>query len=83
MCEAHDELMSRLQRTLNSFEPIDGAVVQILQSKTPAQRLEMSLLANRGMRILMTAAIEREHPDWSAAQVQSEVASRWLAACDD
>ena len=75
--------LERLERALQNIEPLDPAVIEILQRKTPAERLQLSIRATAGMRLLIAIAIRREHPDWDEPAVQREVARRWLLLQDD
>jgi hypothetical protein len=58
------------------IEILDDAVVQVLRSKTPAQRLAMVFAANRTMRLRLEGHLRSVHPDWDAAAVAAEIARR-------
>jgi hypothetical protein len=60
------------------IEVVDDAVAEILRQKSTAQRGEMILAAHRTARLLLTAAVRRQHPDWDARQVAQEVARRLI-----
>ena len=64
------------------IEVVDDAVADVLRSKTPAQRVEMMLDANRTMRLLIETHLRTGHPDWSDQQVLAEVARRMLGEAD-
>jgi hypothetical protein len=57
-------------------EVVDENVATILRRKTPAQRLEMAFAMWRSAHAMLTAMLERIHPDWSDEDVASEVARR-------
>jgi hypothetical protein len=63
-------------RMSNVVEVVDAAMVDILRSKTPAERIRMIGAANRTARILAAAGIRFQHPDWTEEQVHDEVLRR-------
>jgi hypothetical protein len=65
-------------RSRPCIELPDDAVVEMLRSKTPAERLAMALDAERTMRLLLEAHLRWRHPDWDAGQVAAEIARRRL-----
>ncbi|HUT61772.1 MAG TPA: hypothetical protein VNA25_28370 [Phycisphaerae bacterium] len=60
------------------IEVIDDAMVEVLRRKTPAERVQMALDANRLMRLRIAGHLQTIHPDWSESQIQGEVARRML-----
>jgi len=60
------------------IEVMDDAMAEVMRRKTPAERVAMVLDANRTMRLLIEAAVRRNHPDYSDEQVRREVARRML-----
>jgi hypothetical protein len=58
------------------IEVVDEALAAVLRQKTPAERVEMILAANRTARLLAAAGARYLHPEWDEAQVQSEVLRR-------
>ena len=64
------------------IEVVDDAVAEILRRKTPAERVEMALAANRLMRLRIEGHLRTIHPDWGAAQIQAEIARRMLLGSD-
>jgi len=58
------------------FEMIDDAMAAVLRTKTPAERLAISNGMWRSARQMIDAILRKEHPDWSAAAIQREVARR-------
>jgi hypothetical protein len=64
------------------FEVVDDAVAEILRRKTPAERIEMALAANRFARLLIEGHLRTVHPDWDASRIGAEVARRMLLGTD-
>jgi len=64
-----------MSRTVR-FEMLDEAMVAVLQSKTPAERLAISSGMWRSARQMIEAIVRREHAEWSDEAVQREVAKR-------
>ena len=60
------------------IEVVDDAVVEVLRTKTPAERIAMALAANRTLRLVIEGGIRTQHPDWDDARVSAEVARRML-----
>lgn len=60
------------------IEVMDGAMAEVMRRKTPAERVAITLDANRTMRLLIEAAVRRAHPGYSDDQVRREVARRLL-----
>jgi len=60
------------------IEIIDDKLVEILRSKTPAERVAMILEANEVARGLAAAGIQYQHSQWTTDHVQAEVARRML-----
>jgi hypothetical protein len=58
------------------IEILDPAMVEVLRGKTPAERVAMVFDANRTMRLMLSAHLHWQHPDWSEAQVGEEIARR-------
>lgn len=61
---------------IDRIETLDPAMVEVLKSKTPAERVEMVAAANRTARILAAAGARYLHPDWDDEQIQAEVVRR-------
>ena len=57
-------------------EVMDPMVVEILRKKTPQQRLAIAFDMWESARVMIQSNLQREYPDWSAEQVQQEVARR-------
>jgi hypothetical protein len=58
------------------LDRMDPAMVPILRAKTPEERLRNAASLWRAAQTMLTNLIAAEHPDWSAAKVGREVASR-------
>jgi len=57
-------------------ERMDEATLEMLRSKTPAERLAIAFDCNRTMRLRLEGHIRTYHPDWDDAQVAADVARR-------
>ena len=64
------------------IEVIDNAVAEVLRRKTPGQRVEMALAANRLVRLRIEGHLRTLHPDWDDAHIQAEIARRMLLGSD-
>jgi hypothetical protein len=64
------------------IEVVDEAMAAILRQKTPAERIAMAADAHRTARLLLTAQVRRQHPEWIDEQVQREVARRLTRGVD-
>ena len=60
------------------IEVIDDTVAEILRRKTPAERVQMALDANRFVRLVIAGHLHTVHPDWNEDQIQAEIARRML-----
>jgi hypothetical protein len=58
------------------IEVIDDDLVTALRDKSPAERIQMIGAANRTARLLATAGIRFQHPDWTGEQIRVEVTKR-------
>jgi hypothetical protein len=58
------------------IEVVDEAIAQVLREKTPTERIEMVLAANRTMRLVIEGSLRSRHPDWNNDQIKKEVARR-------
>lgn len=63
---------------VRSFEEncISLEMAAIYRQKTPGERLQIGFGMWRAARKLVEAAVRRQHPDWSADKLNSEVARR-------
>jgi hypothetical protein len=61
---------------MNVIEMIEPAMVQILQTKTEAQRLAISWGMWRSARDMLRNLLRAEHPTWSEVEVHRETARR-------
>jgi hypothetical protein len=60
------------------IEVLDSIMVEVLRSKTPAERVAMGLECNRTARLLIEGHLRTQHPEWSDEQVAAEIARRML-----
>ena len=58
------------------IEMLDEAMVDVLRTKTPAERLAIANGMWRSARSMIETMLRREHPDWSAEELQRAVAQR-------
>ena len=63
---------SRIQK----MEIVDDRVAEILRSKTPAERLAIADGMWWFARRMIREIVAREHPDWSEAEINRQVARR-------
>jgi len=68
-------MMPRVPSPRN-IEIVDPQIAEVLRRKTPAEKVEMVVAANRTARLLAAAGIRFQHPDWNDAQVQAEIIRR-------
>ena len=54
-------------------EAMDDRMVEILRSKTPAEKIAMISATQRTARMLAAGGVRYQHPDWSEEKVQAEV----------
>lgn len=54
----------------------------MLRNKTPAERLAMVNDANDTVRILVTAGVRWQHPEWNETRVQKEMVRRMTHEAD-
>ncbi len=69
--------MSRIY-DFSRVEMPDERVLAILRTKTTIERFRLANEANKTARALIAGHLMTEHPDWSAEQIQAEVARRML-----
>lgn len=60
------------------IEILDPEMVEVLRSKTPAERMAMIFDAHRTMRLRIEGHLRTHHPDMSDEQVTTEIARRML-----
>jgi hypothetical protein len=65
------------------IELLDDAMVEVLRKKSPVERLEMVFAAERTMRLMVTAHLQSEHPEWTPEQISKEIARRRLCSKGD
>jgi Rv0078B-related antitoxin len=59
-----------------TMDIVDDRVAEILRSKSPAERLAIADGMWRFARRMIREIIVREHPDWSEAEINRQVARR-------
>jgi Rv0078B-related antitoxin len=60
------------------YELIDDQMAEVLRAKTPFERLAMAESMRRMARGLIRDKLRFDHPDWTADQIDREVARRLL-----
>jgi hypothetical protein len=63
-------------------EVMDPRMVEIMRSKTPAERLAIAFRMWDSARVMVLANVRRQNPDWSEDQIQQEVAARMRGRID-
>lgn len=58
------------------LEMVDDTMAEILRQKTPIERLRIAAGMWRSARVILRGAIQTEHPDWNAEQINQEIARR-------
>lgn len=58
------------------IEVVDDEMARVLRQKTPAERLGIAFSLWESSKKMLTAHLAHSHPDWTAEQVQREVARR-------
>jgi hypothetical protein len=58
------------------IETPDDSVVEILRSKTPAERLAIGLAMWSSARRMLVSLVSQAHPEWDDARISREVARR-------
>jgi hypothetical protein len=65
-----------MKRGTGSFDLPDAATLEMLRSKTAAERLEIASRMWRSARSMLTNILRQDHPDWDQRRIDLEVASR-------
>lgn len=58
------------------IEVIDSVMAEVLQRKTPAQRIHIGFSMWDSVKRMLTSHLSAEHPDWDAQRIQREVVRR-------
>jgi hypothetical protein len=74
--------MARTPLDPRKIELLDDAMVAVLRTKTPAERLAMAFDCNRTARLIIAGHLRTLHPDWTEPQIQAGVAGRMLDGAD-
>jgi len=70
----------RLDR--GQIEVLDERMAEVLRRKSPAERLAIGFEMWESAREMIKSFLASEHPDWSEAQVDQEVARRLLRGAE-
>ncbi len=57
-------------------EMMDPMMVEIMRSKTPAQRLAIAFRMWETARVIIGGSVRQQHPDWPEDLVNQEIAKR-------
>lgn len=74
--------MSHLKHSLEihdaacHVEYMDRELVEMLHSKTTAEKIAMVGAAHRTMRLLVASGIRSKHPEWTEEEVLAEINRR-------
>jgi hypothetical protein len=69
-------LTERQIRAIQRIEVMDDAMVQILRSKTPAERFAIADRLWGKVRDMIRDQLRTEHPEWTEQQVQQGAADK-------
>jgi len=61
-----------------SIELLDDAMVDVLRTKTPTERLAVAFDCNRLVRLRLEGHFATRHPDWTPEQIAAAIADRLL-----
>jgi hypothetical protein len=67
-----------MMRFNRRFEVMDDVMVEVLRSKTPAERLAVAHGMWRFARNLLRSVLRGQHPDWTEEEINRETARRLL-----
>ena len=62
------------------FEVVDDDMAKVLRRQTPAQRLASAHAMWRYAHHRLNTLLRRQHPEWTEAQVKSEMRRRMLGS---
>jgi hypothetical protein len=65
-----------MNRVADNFDSPDPGTIEMLRSKTAAERLEIASGMWRSARSILTNILRQDHPDWDQRRIDLEVASR-------
>jgi len=57
-------------------EMMDPMMVEVMRSKTPAERLAIAFRMWRSVRVMLRGVLQQEHPEWSDEMTNQEIARR-------
>jgi len=58
------------------LEMIDEMMVDVLRTKTPAERLSIATGMWESARVMIRGVLRQEHPEWSDDAINQEIARR-------
>jgi len=67
---------SRQLDHVSRLEVLDADMARVLSAMTGAERLAVAAGMFRSARRMLSSHLRSEHPDWTAEQIQAEVARR-------
>ncbi len=63
-------------------EVMDPMMVEVMRSKTPAERLAIAFRMWESARAMVLANVRRQNPDWSEDEIEQEVTTRMRGRID-
>ena len=63
-------------------ETMDQVMVEVMRSKSPAERLAITFRMWESARVMISASVRNMHPDWSEADIEAEIAVRMQGRID-
>jgi hypothetical protein len=70
------------QIDIDRIELLEPEMVELLRTKTPAEKLAMAFACNRTMRLRLEGHLRTIHPDWSEQEILQEIARRMSRGSD-
>ena len=64
------------------IELLEPEIVAALQQMTPTERMAIAFECNRTMRLRLAGHFQTLHPEWSADEIDAEVARRMSLGSD-
>jgi hypothetical protein len=64
-------------------EVLDDATVEMLRRKSPTERIQMTMEANRLVRLRLTTHFRSLHPDWNEERIETKAGRTLLAESAD
>lgn len=63
-------------------ETMDQVMVEVMRSKSPAERLAIAFRMWESARAIISASVRKMHPDWPEAEMEAEIAARMQGRID-